>query len=146
MVDLGTIALAGFVAGGLELTASAGVFLFQGVPGERLLQGVASGVLGPVSFRGGKVTAALGVFLHFLIAFAWAALYYAASRRWTVLIENPVTYGALYGVAVHLVMNWIVLPLSRVPKREFSVKAFLIQLIIHILFVGLPIARIVSLS
>lgn len=146
MVDLGTIALAGCVAGVLDLAASAAVFLAQGVPVERLLQGIASGVLGPASFKGGRVTAALGVFFHFLIAFVWAALYYAASRRWTVLIESPVAYGALYGVAVHLAMNRVVVPLSRAPKREFSVSMFLIQLAIHILFVGLPIARIVSLS
>lgn len=146
MIDLGTIALAGCVAGALDIAASATVFLAQGVPVERLLQGVASGALGPSAFKGGKGTAALGLFFHFLIAFVVAAIYYAASRRWIVLIENPVLWGALYGVAVHLVMSRIVLPLSRAPKREFSAKAFLIQLGIHILFVGLPIARIVSLS
>lgn len=146
MVDLGTIILAGCVAGVLDLAASTTVFLAQGVPFERLLQGIASGALGPTAFKGGRFTAVLGLFFHFLIAFVVAALYYAASRRWGALVESPVFYGALYGVAVHVVMSCIVLPLSRTPKRKFSVKAFLIQMGIHILFVGLPIARIVSLS
>jgi hypothetical protein len=146
MIDLGTIVLAGGMAGVLDLAASGAVFLAQGVPFESLLQGIASGVLGPDAFKGGKVTAALGLLFHFLIALVAAALYYAASRKWLALIESPVAYGALYGVVVHLVMSRVVLPLSRAPKRKFAVKAFLIQLIIHILFVGLPIARIVSLS
>ena len=146
MVDLGTIVLAGLVAGVLDLAASTTVFLAQGVPFERLLQGIASGALGPAAFKGGRFTAALGLVLHFLIALVVAALYYAASRKWVVLIESPVFYGTLYGVAVHLVMSRIVVPLSRAPKREFSAKAFLIQMGIHVLFVGLPIARIVSLS
>ena len=146
MIDVGTVALAGVVAGVLDLAASTAVFLAQDVPPERLLQGIASGVLGSGSFSGGKVTAALGLFFHFLIAFVVAAVYFAASRRWPALVESPVLYGALYGVAVHLVMSRIVLPLSRAPKRAFSVRAFLIQLAIHVLFVGLPIARIVSLS
>lgn len=146
MVDLGTIALAGCVAGVLDIAASATVFLAQGVPVERLLQGIASGALGPAAFKGGRVTAAVGLFFHFLIALVVAGLYYAASRRWMALIESPVLYGALYGAAVHLVMSRIVLPLSRAPKREFSIKMFLIQLAIHVLFVGVPIARVVSLS
>ena len=146
MVDLGTVVLAGCVAGVLDLAASTTVFLAQGVPFERLLQGIASGALGPAAFKGGRITAALGLFLHFVIAFVVAALYYSASRKWGALVESPVLYGALYGAAVHVVMSRIVLPLSRAPRREFSVKAFLIQLGIHVLFVGLPIARIVSLS
>ena len=146
MVDLGTIVLAGCVAGALDLAASTTVFLAQDVPFERLLQGIASGVLGPAAFKGGRFAAALGLFFHFLIALVVAAIYYAASRKWGALVESPVFYGALYGIVVHLVMSRIVVPLSRAPKREFSIKAFLIQLGIHVLFVGLPIARIVSLS
>ena len=146
MVDLGTIVLAGCVAGALDLAASTTVFLAQDVPFERLLQGIASGALGPAAFKGGRVTAALGLFFHFLIALVVTAIYYAASRKWGVLVESPVACGALYGIVVHLVMSRIVVPLSRAPKREFSAKMFLIQLGIHVLFVGLPIARIVSLS
>jgi hypothetical protein len=41
-------------------------------------------------------------------------------------------------------MNRIIVPLSAAPKREFSAKAFLTQLIIHIFCVGLPIALVVS--
>ena len=52
--------------------------------------------------------------------------------------------GTIYGAVVHVVMSRIVLPLSAAPKRVFSAKAFLIQLAIHICFVGLPIALMLS--
>ena len=116
----------------------------QGMPLERLWQGIASGALGASSFKGGKRTAALGLFFHFAIAFTVAAIYYAISRQLPITTERPVLCGTLYGVIVHLVMSRIVVPLSAAPKREFSAKAFVIQLVIHICFVGLPIALTVA--
>jgi len=43
-----------------------------------------------------------------------------------------------------MVMSRVVVPLSAAPKRKFSAKAFLTQLIIPIFCVGPPIALIVS--
>jgi hypothetical protein len=49
--------------------------------------------------------------------------------------------GPVYGVAVFLVMNLIVVPFSARPKRPVSSsQAMIAQLIIHVFFVGLPIA------
>ncbi len=144
MTGLETIALAGLVAGTLDITATSTLFALQGLSLKRLWQGIASGALGTSAFSGGKKTAAAGLLFHFAIAFVVAAIYYGLSRRWLVLAEMPFLCGALYGVAVHLVMSRIVLPLSAAPKRVFSAKAFLIQLAIHICFVGLPVALVVS--
>jgi uncharacterized membrane protein YagU involved in acid resistance len=116
----------------------------KGVPFKKLLQTIASGVLGPSSFRHGKKTSVLGFFFHFLIAFSAAFAYYAISRKLTALIDSPLFSGVVYGSAVHLVMSRIIVPLSAVPKRAFSAKAFLTQLIIHIFCVGLPIALVIS--
>ena len=58
---------------------------------------MASGLLGPKTFQGGAKTAALGLFLHFLIAFSWAASYYVASRRISFLTERPMIAGLFYG-------------------------------------------------
>ena len=144
MTPLEVISLAGLVTGVLDITATSTLLKAQGVPIERLLQTIASGVLGPSAFQGGKRTAALGLFLHFFIAFTAASIYYAISRKMAILLDHPLFGGLLYGIAVHLVMSRIVVPLSAVPKREFSAKAFLTQLIIHMTCVGLPIALVVS--
>jgi uncharacterized membrane protein YagU involved in acid resistance len=144
MTSLETVLLAGLLSGALDLTATSTLMSTKGVPVERLLQTIASGALGASSFRHGKKTAVLGLFFHFLIAFSAAFAYYAISRELTALVDSPLFSGVVYGSAVHLVMSRIVVPLSAVPKRAFSAKAFLTQLIIHIFCVGLPIALIVS--
>jgi len=144
MTGIETITLAGLVAGVLDITATSTLFALQGLPLERLWQGIASGALGTSAFKGGKRTATLGLVFHFLIALAVAAIYYAISLKLPILIEKPILCGTLYGIAVHVVMSRIVVPLSAAPKREFSLKAFLTQLIIHICFVGLPIALVIS--
>jgi uncharacterized membrane protein YagU involved in acid resistance len=144
MTSLEVISLAGLLSGVLDLTATSTlVRRTQGIPLERLLQRIASGALGPSAFEGGKKTAAAGLFFHFLISFTAAFVYYASSRKLAILIDHPLLSGVLYGAAVHLVMNRIVLPLSAA-AIPFSAKAFLTQLVIHILFVGLPIALVVS--
>jgi uncharacterized membrane protein YagU involved in acid resistance len=144
MTSLEVISLAGLLSGVLDLTATSTlVRRTQGIPLERLLQRIASGALGPSAFEGGKKTATAGLFFHFLISFTAAFVYYASSRKLAILIDHPLLSGVLYGAAVHLVMNRIVLPLSAA-AIPFSAKAFLTQLVIHILFVGLPIALVVS--
>jgi uncharacterized membrane protein YagU involved in acid resistance len=144
MTSLEVISLAGVLSGVLDLTATSTlVRRTQGIPLERLLQRIASGALGPSAFEGGKKTATAGLFFHFLISFTAAFVYYASSRKLAILIDHPLLSGALYGAAVHLAMNRIVLPLSAA-AIPFSAKAFLTQLVIHILFVGLPIALVVS--
>ena len=138
------IALSGSLAGVLDLSATATVMTAQGVPVQRLLQFIASGALGTSAFNGGKRTAGIGLFFHFLIAVVAAAIYYGMSRELSVGLARPLLFGTLYGIAVHLVMSQIVIPRSRTPKREFSVKAFLTQLVIHVVCVGLPIALMQS--
>ncbi len=144
MTSLEVIPIAGLLAGGLDLTATSTLMKIQGIPLKRLLQTIASGALGPSAFKAGKKSAAAGLFFHFLIALIASAIYYAASGKLPYLLEHPLLCGTLYGIAVHLVMSRIVLPLSAAPKRQFSPKTFFTQLVIHILYVGLPISLTIS--
>jgi Na+-driven multidrug efflux pump len=138
------ISLAGLLSGVLDLTATSTLFKSQGIAIERLLQTIASGALGPSAFRGGKKTATAGLLFHLLIAFVAASVFYAASHRMASLLNHPVPSGLFYGAAVHSVISRVVVPLSAAPKREFSVKGFFLQLVIHMFLVGLPIALIIS--
>jgi hypothetical protein len=134
------ILVAGLLAGALDIGAAFALQSTKGVAPERVLQAIASGVLGPTAFSGGAATAALGLFLHFLIACGAAGVFYAASRSWPVLLRRPIMAGILYGVLVHTVMSQIVLPLSRVQLRAPPWSSTVITIAIHMLFVGLPIA------
>lgn len=136
------ILVAGLTCGVLDIACTLTLNRLKGIGPVRLLQGIASGILGPKSFEGGRGTAVLGLGIHFFIAVVVAAAYYAASRKLGVLIEYAVLCGLLYGIAVHLFMSFIVLPLSSL-KRPFSVNAFVTQLMIHMFFVGLPISLVI---
>ena len=139
----------GLIAGTLDITyAFAFSYLRSGTSPVVILQSVASGLLGKDSFNGGLATAALGLFLHFLIAFTAAALYYAASRKFDVLSRAAVVCGLIYGALVYAFMNYVVIPLSAVPPRAGPRPLLVVVtgLLVHMFFIGLPIALAVRRS
>jgi hypothetical protein len=135
-----TILWGGLTAGVLDSIDAVVAFGLMGMNPIQVLQYVASGALGSEAFRGGLATAALGAALHFFIAFVVAGVFYAASRKVNALYRNPTIWGPAFGAAVYLFMNFLVLPLSAVPKSPFSLGLFLNGIIGHAIFVGLPIA------
>lgn len=141
-----TILWAGLVAGALDITDA---LVFYGLRGARpivILQSIASGLLGRAAFKGGVATAILGGLLHFFIAFTASAVFYAAARTFDFLRRHAVIWGLLYGGAVYLVMNWIVVPLSAVPKPRPAIAPipFINGVLAVVLLVGLPISLIVN--
>ncbi len=135
----------GTACGVLDITAAFVVYgLVYGVRPLPLLQGIASGLLGPKAFDGGSATALLGLLCHFVIAFGATAVYLAASRGIRFLVERPVISGVIYGPVVYFFMQRVVLPLSAYAHRPFSLKLMTIGVVIHVFCVGLPIALSVS--
>jgi hypothetical protein len=129
------IAVGGLIAGSLDLTQA--LILFgKGVPFA-----IAAGLVGPAAFQGGAGTYVLGVVLHFFIACSATAIYYGASRKFIFLKEHPLVCGLFYGIAVELVMSYIVLPLSALQARgPYTLHDVLLGLIVHMIVVGLPIS------
>ena len=139
------ILAAGGAAGALDILAAFGVTIANGRRPVGVLKAIASGLLGPDAFSRGNAVAALGLFLHFLIATCWAAIYWLLSRRFPVLVRRPVPAGALYGIAVFWLMRLVVVPLSAAPDFSNGGLAEILRgMAIHIVCVGLPIALIVS--
>jgi hypothetical protein len=130
----------GLLCGVMDITAALVVYGLFGLRPQRLLQGIAAGVLGPQSYQGGWGTALLGLFLHFVIAYGAATVFFAASRWMRFLVEHAVVAGVLYGVGVYFFMQRVVLPLSKATKRPFSWEMMWIGVAIHMVCVGLPIA------
>lgn len=140
MLLLRHIFLAGSIAGLLDILAAFAIH--SAAPPGVILQSIASGLLGAAAFRGGASTAALGLLLHFVIATTVAAVYFSAARVVGALIRRPVLCGAAYGVAVYLVMNTIVLPLSRLNMRTQSRFVIFWTVVAHIVCVGVPTALV----
>jgi uncharacterized membrane protein YagU involved in acid resistance len=119
-----------------------GFVLGNGIPG--VWQAVASGLLGINAYVGGHSTAALGLLLHFCISFLMALAYVRASRRLPVLLARPLLMGALYGVVLFVVMNFIVIPLSAIGYKAPSPWGFWRALLPHVVIVGPVIALIAA--
>ncbi len=138
--NLLAIGAGGLVAGTIDLTQA--MILF----GKDIPLAIAGGLLGPPAFHGGAGTYALGVLLHFFIACAAAAIYFAASRKLKFLAEYPLVCGLFFGAAVQLVMSLIVLPLSALHAMgPYTYRDLVSGFLVHMIVVGLPIAYSVKL-
>ena len=134
----------GLIAGTLDICAAfLTAWLRAGVGPIGLLQYVASGALGPAAFQGGIKSALIGLALHYLIATIWTVVFYFASRKWLFLIERPIQFGLIYGIAVYLFMTFVIVPLSRVTPRPATITGRTIGILTIMFCVGLPIALIV---
>jgi len=127
------IAVGGLVAGTLDIFVAA---LINTVPPGTILQAIASGVLGKASYQGGLGSMALGLALQWLMSLIIAKIYILAGVQLPTLFRRPVVMGALYGVGVFVVMNFVVLPLSAAwPKPHHpSVEAIVLNLAAMLLF------------
>lgn len=130
----------GLCAGIFDITQAFIGFGLLGATPYRILQHIAGGIFGLGSYDLGMVSAALGLGLHFTIAFTAATVYYAISRNMSVLVEHPVACGLLYGEAVFAFMYFVVLPLSALGPAQFTMATYITGPIGHPVLVGLPIA------
>ena len=112
----------------------------------RVLQTIASGLLGKSAYLGGADTVMLGAILHVAVAYGWTAVFLLAARRsrafGRVLASR---YGAVktgfpFGVMVWLVMDLVVTPLSHAKPTPVGSAWFLVSLLWHPIGVGLPMA------
>jgi hypothetical protein len=127
----------------MDISAAFLTWAPKGVRPGRLLQGIAGGLLGPGTFRGGWATSALGLAIHFLIAFTAAAVFYAASRKLPALLDHPWLAGIGYALVVYGFMYWVVMPLDRLRRSPVTVTSTMIAIVTHMICVGLPISLMV---
>ena len=80
----------------------------------KLFQTIAVGVLGQASYQDGVQAAWLGAGLHLFMASMFVLAYTLVRRRASELLRKPLVYGALYGVLLYAIMNFVVMPLSLV--------------------------------
>jgi hypothetical protein len=136
------------LCGVLDILSAIVISLANNSSPTRMLQGIAGAVLGPVTFEGGFATAALGLAMHFGVAFAATSIFYWLSRRIPAMVEWAVPSGLLFGIVWLLVMYRGVIPLlaalrplylSNVVKRPLP-ALWPLPVIVHMTCVGLPIA------
>lgn len=132
---------AGLLAATLDIVLAMGFWWWRAaVPPARILQSVASGLLGGTAFTLGAKSAALGAVLHLAMACAMAAVYGFASRRSEAMRYHWVAAGLAYGAVLYGVMTFAVVPLSRAQAVPFRLDWFVASVFAHLVLVGLPLA------
>ena len=118
-----------------------------GYPLTIVYQYIASGALGESAFAGGFATALLGVLFHFLISIVIAGVFILSVDRIPFLRRLAFVSALLYGFGVFIVMNMIVIPLSATPPVPApTTPQLMMNLIDHVLVVGLPLGILISRS
>lgn len=131
------ILIAGFTAGTIDIGAAC---LINWLSPTVILKAIASGVLGPASFRSGAPAAVLGLILQWAMSCLIAAIYTVGAGNIATLRRVWVASGVAYGLVVFVVMNYIVMPLSAVGHSPSFTAAKLAGNLLAMIVFGLIIA------
>lgn len=139
-----TILRAGLVAGILDIIAAILInVVFKGqTTVTKLLQSIASGLIGKAAYDNGIATAILGLLLHFLIAFIFTIIFVLIYPRLKFAHTQPLLTGIIYGILVWLTMNAVVIPIAFSRTFNFDLKTHWLGILVIILCVGIPVALI----
>jgi hypothetical protein len=145
MTKTKTIFIAGFVSGSLD--AIAAILLFAHPVTlhniSNIFRYIASGLIGQGAFANGLVYPFLGLFLHFLIATIWSAVYllflYRLFKPGSVVAKT-----ILLAALIWITMNGFVIPLSGLGAARSSGWAIMRSFSVLVICVGLPVTLIVE--
>jgi hypothetical protein len=141
-----TVAIAGGVAGAIDLALNTFKALNAGTSVLRPWKSVASALLGKDAvIRGGDAMAIIGLGLHFLITIGAAAIYYLVAKRRGWLVRHAFLSGLVFGTIFFLAMNYVILPLSLIGHPIYvGWGTIATSLPSHIIMIGLPISMIIG--
>jgi hypothetical protein len=105
---------------------------------------IASGVFGEKAFTDGNIMIICGLLLHYFIAFIFTFFFFWVGDIFPNILKWKFATGILYGVFIWSVMNFLVLPLSNIPKSPFNFTAAVIATLILIACIGIPLSFIAS--
>lgn len=135
------ILLTGFLAGTLDgLAAVLMYWLRTGKNPVMVFEFIASGIYGRDAFSGEPDMQIQGLIFHYIIATGWTAIFFILYPRVERMQENILASAVGYGACIWLLMNLVVLPLSRVPTVPFSISSAVLGMIVLMVCVGLPIS------
>jgi hypothetical protein len=105
---------------------------------------VASGFFGEKAFKGGYEMVYFGIAFHMLVSLIWSIVYYFTLRKVLFFQKNKIIGGLIYGVIIWLIMTFLILPFTNVPKSTFIIFVAFKQIVILMLCVGLPISFLLN--
>ncbi|MCS3796347.1 hypothetical protein [Niastella sp. OAS944] len=138
---LKTIAWVGLLAGTLDiLSACLQAYIARGISAETVLRFIASGAFGKPAFTGGWEMPLTGLLFHYIIAYSFTILFFLLYSYINLMRKNIVLTAVVYGVFIFVVMNLLVLPLTRITRAPIKPDKAAIATGILIVAIGLPLS------
>jgi hypothetical protein len=133
--------LAAIGAAVLDLGFAVLFWAAEGVPAIRVLQSVATWLLGQAAYAGGIATAALGTVLYVALMWMLAVLYRALSHSFPRLLRQPVRFGLAYGALMYGLVFHIGVPLFTAAGPASQRLDWIAACVVaYMVLVGLPCA------
>ncbi|HEY9229924.1 MAG TPA: hypothetical protein VIP11_24950, partial [Gemmatimonadaceae bacterium] len=71
--------------------------------------------------------------------------FFAIAAKIPALIKSPIVTGVIYGIGIYAVMNYVVVPLSRIGARPTPATiTWVTGLLVHMFLIGTPIVLAAS--
>ena len=113
----------------------------HGVSASRVLQSIATWILGPAALTGGIATALLGAFIYGHLMWGVVALYHAIARRHPILLRRPILCGSIYGAIAYFAIFMVLAPLlTGKPPTTGDPAWILTCIVVFMTLVGIPCA------
>lgn len=133
---------AGLACAVADIAYVIGLVWLAGGSAIRMLQGIAFSVLGRATYDGGVATVLLGLALHTAVALGAATLFHVAYRALPIVRARWLVSGVVFGALFYLLMQLVVLPLTRLPPRPFPPSNWGPVFLAHLFVVGPVIAAV----
>ena len=85
-----------------------------------------------------------GIYLHYAIALLFTTAFYLTYSFFYSIFRNKYIVGAEYGLIAWMIMNLLVVPLSKIGRGPLHIGPMISGMVILIICVGLPVALIVD--
>jgi uncharacterized membrane protein YagU involved in acid resistance len=134
----------GFLVGTLDITAALlNFYIKTGKDPQLVLKYIASAVFGKEEAYGsGSIMSVYGLLFHYIIAFFFTIFFFLVYPKLKFLSYNKVLTGIGYGIFIWAVMQYLVLPLSKIGSTYPDLKSAIIAMSILIFCIGLPLSFI----
>jgi uncharacterized membrane protein YagU involved in acid resistance len=103
---------------------------------------IASGVFGKAAFQGGNEMVVAGIVFHYLIALLFTNAFYLLYPFFKKMWQNVYLTAVAYGCTAWLIMNLLVVPVSKIGFHPIKAETILTGILVLIICIGLPIALI----
>lgn len=138
---LKTIAWVGLLAGTLDILAAClQAYIARSISAETVLRFIASGAFGKPAFTGGWEMPLTGLLFHYIIAYSFTILFFLLYPSIKLMRKSLVLTAIVYGIFIFVVMNLLVLPLTKITRTPIQLDKAAIATCILIVAIGFPLS------